>query len=521
MANPASVSEQIAEGPEMSTARRLRTQFAACRLRRVLVLFTVAATVMVAATETGPASGDPGSLGAVVSFSQTDETALDAPEDVLVASDAATRSRYPVSMADVRREVLGRLATPTAGTGVDIALIDTGVTPVAGLDGDGKLVHGPDLSAEAEVPELAHLDTHGHGTFMAGIIAGDGDGFQGMAPGARLVSIKVAGAGGETHVAQIVAAIDWVIEHRNDAGLNIRVMNLSLGVDTTAHYLDDPLSAAVERAWEAGIVVVVAGGNDGTDDGKLDSPAHDPYVIAVGATESERVGSDRDDLVADWSSRGDGVRNPDVVAPGRSLVSLRVPGSASDSAHPDAAVGDRFARASGTSQAAAVVSGSAAVLLEKLPHLTPDEVKAALRFGGADLGYDDEAEGWGRVRADKARRRTSLLSRRPDLVVQSHPRALVDSLSSGVTRPAAGTWSGGSWSGATWSGGTWSGATWSGATWSGATWSGATWSGATWAGATWSGATWAGATWSGATWAGGTWSGATWSAGTWSGVTWS
>ncbi len=481
-----------------------------------MVVALTATTLAASAYDAAPARSDGVSLGPVVSFSQSDEAELGAPEHVLEASDAVTTSRYPVSMADVRREVLGRLATPDAGSGVDVALIDTGVSPVAGLDGDGKLVHGPDLSAEAEIPELAHLDTHGHGTFMAGIIAGDGDGFQGMAPGARVVSIKVAGAGGDTHVAQIVAAIDWVVEHRNDGDLDIRVLNLSLGVDTTADYVDDPLSAAVERAWDAGIVVVVAAGNDGTDDGQLDSPAHDPYVIAVGATESESTRSDRDDLVADWSSRGDGARNPDIVAPGRSLVSLRVPGSASDLAHPEAAIGDRLARASGTSQAAAVVSGSAAALLQAWPALTPDQVKAALRLGAANLQVGEVADGRGRVRADVAHRRARQVVRQGDRHVQNHPRALIDSDSSGISRPSGATWSGGTWSGATWSGGTWSGATWSGATWSGATWSGATWSGATWSGATWSGATWSGATWSGATWAAGTWSAGTWSGGTWS-----
>ncbi len=517
MANPASGPNSDAEGPEMSAAHRWGSKVAACRLRQAVVLVALAATTMVAAVS--EAAPTPGAvhLGDVVSFSQSEETALEAPDDaILEASDLATESRYPVSMADVRSEVLGRLASADAGSGVDIALIDTGVTPVPGLDGDDKLVHGPDLSAEAEIPELAHLDTHGHGTFMAGIIAGDGQGFQGIAPGARVVSVKVAGAGGETHVAQIIAAIDWVIEHRNDAGLDIRVLNLSLGVDTTADYVDDPLSAAVERAWDAGIVVVVAAGNDGTDDGQLDSPAHDPYVIAVGATESERADSDRDDLVADWSSRGDGVRNPDIVAPGRSLVSLRVPGSSSDLAHPAAAVGDRYARASGTSQAAAVVSGSVAALLAERPYLNPDQVKAAFQFGAADLVEGETADGWGRVRGDWARRRTGRVVRERDALVQDHPRALIDSTATGISRPAGATWSGGTWSGATWSGGTWSGATWSGATWSGATWSGATWSGATWSGATWSGGTWSGGTWSGATWSGVTWSGGTWSGGTWS-----
>jgi hypothetical protein len=215
------------------------------------------------------------------------------------------------------------------GQGIDVAVVDSGVTPVAGLDQPGKVIHGPDLSNEAGFANLAHLDTYGHGTHLAGIITGDDgeeDGFKGMATGARIVSLKVANATGETNVAQIIAAIDWVVEHRNTDGLNIRVLNLSLGLDDVPTHLDDPLSAAVERAWDAGIVVVVAAGNRGNTTGGLDSPAVSPYVIAVGATEATSSNA-KEDIVPTWTSGGNGDRNPDFVAPGRSLVSLRVPGS--------------------------------------------------------------------------------------------------------------------------------------------------------------------------------------------------
>ncbi len=419
-------------------------------------------------------------------------------------------SLYPVSMTRVRDEVLGKLAYGNGGSGIDVALIDTGVAPVEGLSGN-NVIHGPDLSDEGGQEGLAHIDSHGHGTFMAGIIAGsDGtaDGFQGVAPESRIVSLKVAGADGAVDIAQVIAAIDWVVEHKSDADLNIRVLNLSLGVTTVSDYLYDPLSAAVERAWDAGIVVVVAAGNQGATEVDLDSPALDPYVIAVGATESEGP-SDGDDLVPAWSAQGDGVRNPDVVAPGRSIISLRVPGSASDVAHPDARIGDRFARASGTSEAAAVVSGSVAALLSHEPYLTPDDVKSVLVAGAHDLAAPTSKDGFGRVRIDYSYRA------QPSGLSQSYPKALIDAPGTDIAVPADSTWEGGGWEAAP------AGAAWTGATWSGATWSGATWSGATWSGATWSGATWSGGTWSGGTWSGGTWSGGTWSGGTWSGFGWS
>ena len=370
------------------------------------------------------------------------------------------------------------------GQGIDVALIDTGVAPVQGLDGVGKVLFGPDLSNEGELENLATLDTYGHGTHIAGIIAGnDGTagGFKGMAPDARIVSVKVAGATGETHVAQVIAAIEWVVEHRDTDGLNIRVLNLSLGRDGVPSNVNDPLAAAVERAWDAGIVVVVAGGNRSNGSAGLDSPAVSPFVIATGALNGRAVR----DGVAPWSSGGNDGRSPDLVAPGKSIVSLRVPGSTLDQENPQAIVDDRYVKGSGTSQAAAVMSGSVALLLSAHPTLSPDQVKYLLIQNANDVERRSALlDGAGKVRPDTAAENAASAVNAPE---QTHQRALGITSWDGID-----SWSNGNWSGATWSGGTWSGATWAGATWSGATWSGATWSGATWSGATWSGATWSG-----------------------------
>jgi serine protease AprX len=188
------------------------------------------------------------------------------------------------------------------GKGVDVAVVDTGTAPVGGLDGAGKVVNGPDLSFESQAKNLRYLDTYGHGTHMAGIIAGRGAGavagsyagdttnFLGMAPDARIVSVKVADAMGAADVSQIIAAIDWVVQNKTTGGLNIRVLNLSFGTNTTNPYTIDPLCHAVEAAWKKGITVVAATGNAGyymTPGGPgLTSPARDPYVIAVGATDT-------------------------------------------------------------------------------------------------------------------------------------------------------------------------------------------------------------------------------------------
>ncbi|MFY9588810.1 MAG: S8 family serine peptidase [Actinomycetota bacterium] len=445
------------------------------------------------------------------------------------------------------------------GQGVDVALIDSGFLPVNGLSAPGKVVLGPDLSFESQADNLRYLDTFGHGTHMAGIIAGRDDGltsnqytshdnFTGVAPDARIVSIKVATSTGATDVSQVLAAIDWVVQHRNDSGMNIRVLNLSFGTDGIQDYTLDPLTYAAEVAWRKGIVVVVAAGNSGYGTAKLNNPAYDPYVIAVGADDTRGTPTTDDDVVPAWSSRGDGTRNPDVVAPGKSVASLRAPGSFVDANHPEGRINSRLFRGSGTSQAAAAVSGAAALLISQRPNLAPDQVKKLLTSTAVPLpAADAVAQGAGLIQLKNAAAAPtpaytqnfplatgtgSLESSRGSAHVSTPEgvelRGEMDVMGktwdgstwSGSTWSGS-TWSGGAWNGSTWSGSTWSGSTWSGSTWSGSTWSGSTWSGSTWSGSTWSGSTWSGSTWSGSTWSGSTWSGSTWSGSTWSGSTWS
>jgi serine protease AprX len=413
---------------------------------------------------------------------------------------------------------------------------------------------------------------------MAGIIAGRSPGadplapqrddFLGVAPDAGIVSVKVGDNTGAVDVSQVIAAIDWVVQHRNEGDLNIRVINLSYGTDSTQDYRIDPLAAAVENAWAHGIVVVAASGNDGwnNNSGGMTNPAFDPYVIAVGASEAQSRGM----TIPRWASAGDYYsidenghrvnywqdgfdgRLPDVVAPGAHIDSLRVPGSRVDSEHPEGRVTDALFRGSGTSQAAAVVTGAAALLLEHRPELTPDQVKALLRDTAQPVpNYAEAYQGQGVINVYHAaktpapdtaqtwERSTGLGSLEAargtqhvvvdGVVVEGEVTAFGDTwdpetwmkLSTSGASWTGASWSGASWTGASWSGASWSGASWTGASWSGASWSGASWSGASWSGASWSGASWSGASWSGASWSGASWSGASWSGASWSGASWS
>src|SRR4051812_49124985 len=165
-------------------------------------------------------------------------------------------SLYATTMISGARRMWARGYT---GAGVDVAVIDSGIASVEGLAA-GKVVNGPDFSGGATG---ADTDGFGHGTHMAGIIAANAPDLLGMAPDARLVNVKVADAAGNTDVETLIAAIDWVVDHKDSNGLHIRVLNLSFGVQSTSDYVNDPLAFAAERAWKAGIVVVAAAGNDG------------------------------------------------------------------------------------------------------------------------------------------------------------------------------------------------------------------------------------------------------------------
>ncbi|HZJ51168.1 MAG TPA: S8 family serine peptidase [Actinomycetota bacterium] len=423
------------------------------------------------------------------------------------------------------------------GSGVDVALIDSGVVPVAGLTGDDKVVDGPDLSFESSAENLRYLDTYGHGTHMAGIIAGSGEGYEGIAPGARLVSVKVAGATGATDVSQVLAAIDWVVQHRSDGGLNIRVLNLSFGTDGTQPYTIDPLSYAAEVAWRRGIVVVAAAGNAGYGSDKLNNPAYDPYLLAVGALDDSDTRKRIDDVVPEWSSRGDGVRNPDLVAPGKSIVSLRNPGSEIDLTYPEGRVGERFFRGSGTSQAAAVVSGAAALLLDKRPGLSPDQVKALFTSTASHLrNADPVAQGAGALDLKAA-----AAARTPEATQEHVPSEGTGSLeaargSAHVEMDGdalsgeqdifgepwdATTWARNSWSQTSWSGGLWNSEVWAGDSWTRNSWSRNSWSGVVWTRNSWSRNSWSDTYWSRNSWSGSQWEGDVWARNSWSADSWS
>ena len=349
-----------------------------------------------------------GAVAAWLTADQIDALAKLPGVDAIIADDPV----YGIGAADSAMDVtnltigLGELTAPDAGgpsgAGVTVAILDSGVGVNTDLD-ESRIAGWMDLVKGKKHP----YDDAGHGTFVAGLIAGDGsaslpleDGgwattqFRGVAPAADVVAVKVLDRFGQGRASTVIEGISWAIAHKDDLG--IRVLNISIGGNPSGPTAEDPMAQAVEAAWNAGIVVVCAAGNEGEFGlGGVLSPGNDPAVITVGATDTYQTADVYDDAVCAYSSMGptlyDEVAKPDLVAPGNRLISLREQSSYIDRAFPQNVIpiGDYapaappnvksdYVKLSGTSTAAPVVAGAAALLLAQDPSLTPDDVKLRL-----------------------------------------------------------------------------------------------------------------------------------------------
>jgi serine protease AprX len=283
---------------------------------------------------------------------------------------------------------------PTTGAKVAVAVIDTGI---AGDIPDFRSTEGGSSRVVASVvtnrDATTATDRYGHGTHVAGLIAGNGralaasdplfNRYLGTAPSARLVSIKASDDHGNASIIDVIAGLQFVVDHGADYG--VRVVNLSLGSSLALPYRLDPLDAAVEAAWFRGIVVVTAAGNAGqAADAVSHAPANDPYAITVGAVDDHGTKAIEDDSLAPWSSRGvtrEGLAKPELVAPGAHIVAPLAPQSDYASLCPDCIVDGRYFQISGTSMAAPIVAGIAADVISAHPTWTPNQVKGALTYG--------------------------------------------------------------------------------------------------------------------------------------------
>ena len=402
------------------------------------------------------------------------------------------------------------------GNGVTVAVLDSGVAADLDLVGCTDRILA---SVNFADPRTAD-DPGGHGTHIAGLIAGDGTRsggqFSGVAPQANIVDVRVLGTNGSGRVSSVVRGIEWVLAHR--ALYNIRVINLSFGAPPPLSYRADPFSAAVEIAWRRGLVVVAAAGNGGPGRDTVVTPGIDPYVITVGATDDRGTLDRGDDVFAWFSAWGSSASTPkpDLVAPGRRLVSIRVPGSTLDMLYPDRVIaadnGATYFYLTGTSMATGLVSGAAALLLQRQPNLSPDQVKALLTGNTQQFGQygqtglpDPSADGSGMLdarAADRALQRSLFVPSangglRP---TDGFARALYPVLYGSPLRWKNPLLGGILWNLLTWDTLVWNSVAWDNFNWDSVAWDSVAWDSVAWDSVAWDSVAWDSVAWDSVAW---------------------
>jgi serine protease AprX len=450
--------------------------------------------------------------------------------DVSVSVQSTVESTGPHTPSDEFLQQTGAtqlFGDGDTGQGVTVAVIDTGIDDLP--DFAGRLIGGVDLSGGND----PFQDGYGHGTFVAGLIAGDGapsgGQYEGEAPGADLVSIKVAGPNGVTDLGTLIQGLQWAVSNR--LAYNIRVLNMSLGFQPFESTVVNPLDQAVQAAWDSGIAVVASAGNAGPSNGTILSPGDDPLVITVGALDDMAQPAVADDEMTNFSSVGptspDGWAKPDLVTSGRSVVSLAAPGSTIYDENPSARIGSGNFVGSGTSFSTAITSGAAALVLAANPTLTPDELKARL-LGTTSPGPvgNPFVDGHGAMNAYAAA--TAGQMNLSQSVAGTALTLLGATVSLSPVDGFADSWNASLWSGVSWSQGSAGGPTgngpngsaWNGSAWNGFAWSSRAWNDGGWASAAWDGQTWQGSAWDGSAWEGSAWNGSAWNGSAWNSSEW-
>jgi serine protease AprX len=389
------------------------------------------------------------------------------------------------------RAIVGADALTLDGQGVTVAVVDSGVTdhmdlhtnasnPIQALNSSSRLVQNLVFGNYVNPS-----DEYVHGTHVAGIVAGNGVAsngkFTGIAPGVNLINVRVSNYYGMTYTSDLIDGLQWI--YNNRAAYNIRVVNLSINSTAPESYQVSPLDAAVEILWFNGVVVVVAAGNNGTAYGPstVYPPANDPFVITVGALEDLGSVSTIDDFVANFSAYNtteDGFAKPDLVAPGRNLVSLLASTSAVGyTNYIKQRVNEYYFRMSGTSMAAPVVTGVVALLLQDEPSLTPDQVKYRL-MATADknwAAYNPAKAGAGVVNAYTAVNGNSDSYANQGIL----PSQLLATGENAVAFDSVG-WNSVGWNSVGWNSVGWNSVGWNSVGWNSVGWNSVGWNTSTW-----------------------------------------
>jgi hypothetical protein len=384
-----------------------------------------------------------------------------------------------------------------------IAIVDSGVdSSLPGISG-GTVVEKVNLTS---LPQRSTDDGYGHGSFVAQVAAGRARGAAGASPTAPIVSLDVMNDNGMAMTSDVIAAADWIYLHKSSR--NIRVANFSLIGGSPSSVMFDPLDRALERLWLSGVVVVTAAGNFAVDGQASDEPygpANDPFLITVGAADTNDTLTTADDYAAPWSAYGhtaDGFAKPELGAPGRYVVASVPTDSTLYTTRTDRIVSPGKLELSGTSFAAPVVAGVAANLLALHPGWNPDQVKGALMLSATQPGAANPYSlGVGEIDARAALGVTDPPN--PNAAIDQFvvpdpaggPTKVFDTASWGTAAQADASWGTASWGTASWGTASWGTASWGTAYWSSASWGTASWGTASWGTASWGTASWGTASW--------------------------
>jgi serine protease AprX len=481
-----------------------------------------------------------GSPAAIRALATDPRVAGVAPDDRVQLTGHDYKNRGDTQSAFAWQGLGDKVGKGTAGAGVTVAVLDTGVSDTPALNrASARLVDGVDVSRLASGGEArtsgTFTDAYGHGTFMANLIAGGpvdqvaSKRTLGVAPGARVVVVKVSDDRGLTSLSQVLAGMDWVAAQAP----KIQVVNIALSHDRPGSaYGADPLTAAVEHLTQGGLIVVAASGNTR---GEVGDPGLAPQALTVGAadltngdTGDDRRKNDsesdtRNARVADFSGSANvaGVRKPDLVASGVGLLSVLPRGSVISRQHPDALQDNGLYRGSGTSESTAVTSGAVAVLLSNHPEARLVDVKPALRVAADDI-EGGRAGGQGLLDLSSALKG-----------LRKYTKSGGND-ASGESALDTAVWNANCWQRCSWEGwlarawaanswaadGTWAANSWSSATWGTESWSANSWAANSWAANSWAANSWAANSWAANSWAANSWAANSWAANSWAASSW-
>ena len=384
--------------------------------------------------------------------------------DEVAVSTSKLATAFPLAVR--APEVWNEPPAYLRGRSVTVAVVDSGI--VRNQDLGRRVLRNISFNKA----DHDSTDKYGHGTFVAGILAGNGSHskgqYVGIAPQANLLNVRVSDDEGMAYESDVVAGLQWINDNR--ALYNIRVVNLSLNSAMVQSYHTSPLDAAVEILWFDGVVVVVSAGNDNT--ATLYPPANDPFVITVGATDDRGTPTLADDVIASFSAYGqseNGLVKPDLVAPGRNIISFLPHNNflTVGQKHPTNKVDHNYFRMSGTSMAAPMVSGAAALLLQDEPGLKPDQVKNRLTATANKNwpGYDPVKAGAGYL----------------DIYAAVHGNT-TQTANTGLTASRL-LWTGSSpitWGSVNWNSVNWNSVNWNSVNWNSVNWNSVNWNSDTW-----------------------------------------